>query len=79
MICSQRVVIDLRRIRPAFYGTQEVSKEVNRQIFALSLNVSHSNDNDRLSTTKEGDYSLDDEETRIRPTRISSGDNGNEV
>jgi len=79
VICSQRVVIDLRRIQPAFYGTEEVSKEVNRQINALSLNIHCTNDNDRLFATREGDPNPDVEETRIDPTRISSGDNRNKV
>ena len=78
-ICSQRVVIDLRRIQPAFYGTEEVSKEINRQIGALSLNIHHTRDKDQLSATREGDSNADNEETRTGPARIFSGDNRNEV
>ena len=78
-ICSQRVVIDLRRIQPAFYGTEEVSKEVNRQMDALSLKIRHTRDKDQLSATREGDSNPDNEETRTGPTRIFSGDNRNEV
>ena len=78
-ICSQRVVIDLRRIQPAFYGTEEVSKEVNRQMDALSLKIRHTRDKDQLSATREGDSNADNEETRTGPARIFSGDNRNEV
>ena len=63
-ICSQRVVINLRRIQPAFYGTEELSKEINRQIGALSLNIYHTRDKDQLSATREGESNVDNEETR---------------
>ncbi|KIM62516.1 hypothetical protein SCLCIDRAFT_805142 [Scleroderma citrinum Foug A] len=78
-ICGQRVVVDLRRVKPKFYGAEVVSEEVNRQINALSLNIEFTRENDELPATREGDFNPDEEDTCIDLTRTSSGNNGNEA
>ena len=73
-ICGQRVVIDLRRVKPTVYSTIGVSEEVDRQLSALSWNMQHdtSADNQYLSAIKAGDSHPDEEDTRI-----GSGENRN--
>ena len=73
-ICGQRVVIDLRRVKPTVYSTIGVSEEVDQQLSALSWNMQHdtSADNQYLSAIKAGDSHPDEEDTRI-----GSGENRN--
>jgi len=73
-ICGQRVVIDLRRLKPIVYSTTTgVNEEVDRQIRALSWNMQHGTraDNQYLSAIRAGDSNPDQ-------TRIGGGANRNE-
>ncbi|KIM59726.1 hypothetical protein SCLCIDRAFT_1217507 [Scleroderma citrinum Foug A] len=72
-ICGQRVVIDLRRVKPTVYSTTGVSEEVDRQLSALSWNMQHGTRVDNQNMSGAGDSRPDEEDTRI-----GSGYNRNE-
>ena len=72
-ICGQRVVIDLRRVKPTVYSTTGVSEEVDRQLSALSWNMQHGTRVDNQNLSGAGDSHPDEEDTRI-----GSGYNRNE-
>ena len=57
-ICGQRVVIDLRRFMPTRQDSIEISKEVDRQIGALSWNQLY-----QLSVIRQSDFDPDGENT----------------
>ena len=63
-IRGQRVVIDLRRVKPTVYSTAGVSEEVYRQMNAFSWYMQHGTraDNQHLSAIRAGDSNPDEEE-----------------
>ena len=55
-ICGQRVVIDLRRLMPTSQRSNEISKEVDRQMGALFQKQHH-----QLSVIRQDDFNSDGE------------------
>ena len=69
-ICGQRVVIDLRRLLPTSQSSNEISKEVDRQMGVLSPSR---HQHCRLSVIRQSDFNPDGENARP-----DSGDDRNE-